>query len=92
LVTFFKEVLENKTEVYQKYSDEKLNSSQFDKALGNIQTKNKLLKKREPKPTHHLMISLPIDIPSVKKRKRSKRTKKHIEFCKKFLNRFRNII
>jgi len=42
-------VLENKTEVYQKYSDEKLNSSQFDKALGNIQTKNKLLKKKRTK-------------------------------------------
>jgi len=38
-------VLENKTEVYQKYRDEKLNSNQFNEALENIQTKNKILKK-----------------------------------------------
>jgi len=62
LILFLKNTLENKSDVYLKYKDEKLNIEQFQHAKETIQVKNEEIKKRTPKPTHHLMIPFSFDI------------------------------
>jgi len=51
-----KEILETKNNVYMKYCDNKCDTYQFDSAKNTILQKNENLKKKLPKPTHHVMI------------------------------------
>jgi len=63
LVQFFGKILEDeKNFLFQKYKDERLNKEQFENAYNEIVHENERKKKRQPKPTHHLLIPLPEDI------------------------------
>jgi len=62
LIDYLKNILEQKNDIYSKYKDEKLTSNQFEMALKEIEEKNNNMSKRNPKPTHHLMIPFSCDI------------------------------
>jgi len=64
LIQFFTNVLNNKDDLlYKKYEDEVMSVKQFDSAYQSIKQINMDKPKRSPKPTHHVLISLPDDDP-----------------------------
>jgi len=62
LIDYLRDILDEKNDIYLKYKDEKLTSEQFELAYKEIAEKNENIKKRKPKPTHHLMIPMSEDI------------------------------
>jgi len=62
LIMYLGNILETKNDIYKKYKDETLTKNQFDDAYLDILEKNKNYEKRQPKPTHHLLIPFADDL------------------------------